>query len=114
MLAQTCPMTTLTVVNVDAMDRSAAPSVHDCRRRARIVQDRKSPVPDSVSCELAADLGPCAPYGRPPRTGREVRPPDGPTALLEAPARVSILAGRGSSDIRPKRTPGPEPVRVAG
>src|SRR4051794_40952003 len=40
MLAQTCPMTTLTVVNVDAVDRPTAPSVHDCRRRAR-------------SCEIA-------------------------------------------------------------
>src|SRR3954468_15389739 len=33
MLAQTCPMTTLAVVNVDAVGRPAAPGVHDGRRR---------------------------------------------------------------------------------
>src|SRR3954447_8107853 len=33
MLTQTCPMTTLAVVNVDAVGRPAAPGIHDGRRR---------------------------------------------------------------------------------
>src|SRR3954468_4803490 len=66
-------------------------------------------MPDSnlaASCALAADLGACAPTGDPQG---QVRPPDGPAASLEAPPRVPIFAEWGSSDIRPKRTPRPEP-----
>src|SRR4051812_27370551 len=46
MLAQTCPMTTLAVVNVDAEDRPKAPAVHDCATPGRIMQNRAGPVPD--------------------------------------------------------------------
>src|SRR3954468_7099973 len=88
MLAQTCPMTTLTVVNVDAMDRPAAPTC----TMADAGQE---------SCKIAkssARLGfvraggrsrPCAPYGRPPRTGGEVRAPDGPAALARGVHQAS-------------------------
>src|SRR4051794_18619372 len=45
MLAQTCPLTTLAVVNVDAVGRPAAPGVHGGRGQARLSQNREGHVP---------------------------------------------------------------------
>src|SRR4051812_13381160 len=104
MLAQTCPMTTLTVVNVDAADRPAAPGVHDGRDRTRSCKIAKVQRPTrAVWCELIVGLGACAPTGDPQEqvgrsTLRTARPP-----CWRRPPGVPILAGWGSSGIWPKR-----------
>src|SRR3954447_8539625 len=118
MLAQTCPMTTLTVVNVDAVDHPAAPHVHDCRRRARSCKIARVQCPTGTSQFVriggrswAGTRTTDDPHGqvrRPPRAG----PPSGrPDRLVEAPRQgphcgrmgVSVAAGH-------KRAPRTEPT----
>src|SRR4051794_40674087 len=95
MLAQTCPMTTLTVVNVDAADRPAAPDVHDCRRQARSCKIAK------VQCRLelpsfGANWWPVLAHTRPTGDPQEqVRPLDGPAALRRRPPRAPIFSRMG-------------------
>src|SRR4051812_2548538 len=110
MLAQTCPMTTLTVVNVDAVDRPAAPGVHDCRRRERSCKIAKVQCPTRTSQFRAKFESPILARTRP--TGD----PQGQAALRTArpscwrpPARGPILARWGSSGIRSKEHPGQNP-----
>src|SRR4051794_16001614 len=115
MLAQTCPMTTLTVVNVDAADRPEGAQRARWPPPGKIVQNRETTMavpaaleagkpPDqphgrfsrqvsrfTVGRKLAADLGACVPTGDP--KGRSGGPPG---RLLER--KVNGRTGGFSTD----------------
>src|SRR4051812_23664876 len=92
-----------------------SPGVHNGRRQARSCKIAKSNARLETS-QFRAHWRPILAHAR--QTGDpqgQVRPPGGPAALLEAPARGPILAGWGAPVTSGQKTgtPRPEPMRRA-